>query len=115
RFGLGIAVSLSIGRSAFTRRTRAKTCKRRGKNLIFSASTRACPPNPQAHSSANRPELLRRNILLDSDSDHSAGKALCSPLYRGCDLAGRVTPARAPHPPAKDRSLDNTRFRSHPG
>src|ERR1700733_7616504 len=60
---------------------------------LISASTRACPPDPQAHSNADQPEPHRRNISLDSDSDHSAGKALCSPPYRGCDSAGTTTPA----------------------
>src|SRR6202020_1783866 len=83
--------------------------------LDFSALARACRPDPQAHSIADRPEPRRRSISLDSGSDHSADKALCNLPYRGYEEAGRVTPARAPHPPAKDRSPDNNRFRSHPG
>src|ERR1700733_9133879 len=40
-------------RERYTRSTRQK--------LDFSASTRACPPDPQAHSNANQPEPPRKN------------------------------------------------------
>ena len=50
-------------------RLREETCERKHRpvrqKLDFSASTRACPPDPQAHSNANQPEPRRRNILLD--------------------------------------------------
>ena len=71
-FRLGIAVSL-FNRP---RRLRKETRGRRGKNLILVLQLELVGQTPGKRIPSRIGGAHRRSILLDSGSDHSAGKAL---------------------------------------